>query len=62
VNTTIEGIITTDWVAAIWARGSFAVPLEQNTDINLAKDEILDLRNKQRFRFDLESVKLGRFW
>jgi hypothetical protein len=40
----------------------FTFSLEQISDINLAKDELLDLHNNLKLHFDSDSMKLGKFW
>jgi hypothetical protein len=52
----------TSSVADIWLRNPFTKSFKQISGINLAKDSHLDLHNDLKLNFDLESMRLGRFW
>ena len=45
-----------------WARFPFSVSLEQINDNDLAKDELIDIRNNQKLLKDFESMELDEFW
>ena len=45
-----------------WIKCLFTVSLEQFSDNDLAKDELLDLRNNKKLRADFESMELNQFW
>ena len=45
-----------------WIRYPFTVSLEQLSDNDLAKDELLDLRNNKKLSADFESMELNQFW
>lgn len=62
LKTIIEGIILTGLVADIWQRNPFTISFEQISDIGQAKGSHLDLHNDLKLNFDLESMRLYRFW
>ena len=43
-------------------RFPFSVSLEQINDNDLAKDELIDIRNNQKLLKDFESMELDEFW
>ena len=59
-----DGYFTSDigGLHDIWVRSPFNISLDQISDDDLVKDELVDLRNNEKLRIDFGAMELAEFW
>lgn len=62
LQVTFDGIIPRTFVVDNWIRNPFTVSLDEISDADDAKDELIELRNNKKISSDFETMTLDVFW
>lgn len=62
LNDNFEGYFSCDFINDVWVRSPFTVSLDEISDHDMVKDELIDLRNNEKFRIDFGVMELPEFW